>query len=253
MIYNKIFLLAAVLAMSFSQPAAARSLPSASAGGAASSAQWYIGAMGGTSFGQGTFRSITEDGVRWGAQGGVFFGCRLSRLISLEASVQYGAQTQESLDCCPYWLESGGTRYMSPVLDRTGWYYSELESRTQWGKLSLQANADILSLFTSPSSRWSLNLGPQLSAVTTRTELVAPDRTVGHGRQWHLGLGGQASVGFRMTEKTAVSLYGCLSSLTGERFDNVPEHEHKSNLIWDAGVKLAFSLGGRMQKERFKK
>ena len=154
---------------------------------------WYAGVQGGTAFGQGTFRSITEHQIRWGAQGGVFAGVGLNRLLSLELGVQTGAQSQFALDCCPYWLSEDGTRYFSPVLDRNGWYYQDLRTATQWGKVALQANVNLLSLLTKPGSRWALNVSPQIAAVTTHTTLVAPDRQIDHDRQWHLGWGGQAT------------------------------------------------------------
>ena len=47
-------------------------------------AQAYLGVGGGTSFGQATFRSITEHQVHWGGQGSLFAGYRLGRLVSLE-------------------------------------------------------------------------------------------------------------------------------------------------------------------------
>ena len=203
---------------------------------------WYVGVQGGTSFGQGTFRSITEHRIRLGLQGGVFGGYRFNRLLSLEAGFQYGAQSQGALDCCTYWLSEDGTRYLSPVVDQTGWYYHDLDTRTQWGKLALQVNADLLSLFTAPDCRLSLNLSPQISAVTTMTRIIAPDKEIDHDRQWHLGLGGQVSVGYQITDRIGASLNGGITCLTGERFDNLPQHAHKSNLIWDAGVKLAFKL-----------
>lgn len=205
---------------------------------------WYVGVLGGTSFGQCTFRSISEHDTHWGVQGGVFGGYRINRLFSVEASLQFGKQTQEALDCCTYWLSDDVTRYMIPVLDEAGWYYHDITNRTQWGKLAILANADILSLFTQPGgNKWSLNVGPQLSVVTTKTRLIAPDKSITHGRQWHLGLGGQVSVGYRITERIGASLYGGITCLTGKRFDNLPQHAHKSNLIWDAGVKLSFRLG----------
>ena len=45
-----------------------------------------------------------------------------------------------------------------------------------------------------------------------------------------------------------MSLYGGVASLTGERFDNIPESGHTSNLIWDAGLKLAFNFSKRRSK-----
>ena len=209
---------------------------------------WYVGAGAGTSFGQCTFRSITEYRIYWGAQGGVFGGYRLSRLVSLEAGVQLGAQTQAALNCCTYWLSEDGVRYMNPVLDQKGWYYHDMEARTRWGKLALQAKLDLLSLFTSPDCRWELNFGPQLGLVTTRNKLIAPGKEMDNARQWHFGLGGQASVGYRITDNIGAALYAGITGLGGERFDNLPHHAHDSNIIWDAGFKLAFSFGGKTRE-----
>ncbi|MBO4434214.1 MAG: outer membrane beta-barrel protein [Bacteroidales bacterium] len=206
---------------------------------------WYAGAGLGTSLGQCTFRSITEHEAHWGFQGGVFGGYRFNRLLSVEAGLQFGGQSQYALDCCTYWLSEDGTRYMSPVLDETGWYYHDVATRTGWGKFALQGNADLLSLITAPDCRWSLNVGPQLGVVSTKTKLVTPDKEIQYDRQWHLGLGGQASVGYQITENIGASLYGGITCLSGERFDNMPRHAHKSNLIYDAGVKVAFRFGGK--------
>ena len=204
---------------------------------------WYVGVQGGTSFGQCTLRSITEHQIHWGAQGGLFGGYRMSRLFSLEAGLQYGAQSQYALDCCPYWLSESLERTFAPVSGQTGWYYRDIESRTQWGKLALQANFDLLSLITKPESRWSLNVSPELSVVTTGNKLITPDKEIQYDRQWHAGLGGETSVGFRITDAIGIALYGDISCLTGKRFDNIPEHAHKSNLIWDTGLKLSLNLG----------
>jgi hypothetical protein len=203
---------------------------------------WYVGVQGGTSFGQGTFRSITEQKVHWGLQGGLFGGYRFNRLLSVELGARYGAQSQYALDCCPYWMSEEEVRYMAPVLDEHGWYYKDLRAATQWGKLALQANIDLLSLLAKPSCRWSLTLSPQISAVTTSTRLITPDREIPHERQWHLGLGGEAGIGFQISQSVGVALYGSITCLTGERFDNIPIHAHKSNLLWDAGLKLTFGL-----------
>lgn len=202
----------------------------------------YVSAALGTSFGQCTFRSITEYQITPGIQGGLFAGYRFNRLFSLEAGLQAGRQTQSAMDCCTYWLSQDGMRYMIPVLDETGWYYHDITSHTGWSKLSLQAHANLLSLLTAPGSKWSLNVGPQMAAVTTKTKLVTPDKTIENDRQWHLGLGGQAGIGYQITERFGASLYSSIICLTGQRFDNIPEHAHKSNLIWNAGLRLNFYL-----------
>ena len=203
---------------------------------------WYVGLQGGTSFGQATFASITEHRIHWGAQGGLLAGYGLNNFLSLEASVQYGGQTQSALDCCPYWLSADGQRYMTPVLDAQGWSYQDLSTTTKWGKAALQVNLDLIGLFARGARLW-LNISPQIAAVMTQTTLTTPDNATANPRQWHFGYGGQASLGYRFGEHLGAALYGGVSSLTGERFDNIPYHCHETNLIWDAGLKLTYHFG----------
>lgn len=221
---------------------------------------WSVTLQGGTAFGQGTFRSITEDQIHWGYQGGLSVGYSFGRFFSLEVGGQYAFTNQYALDCCPYWLSADGQRYFAPLPDGDGWYYSQLRTDTQWGKAYLQANLDLLSLVTRPTSRWSLTVSPQVSAVTTQTRRVAPTLISPSGqatennylnpRQWHLGYGGQASLGFQFSKTVGAALYGGITCLTGERFDNIPVHAHKSNLVWDAGLKLSFRFGGAGKRAR---
>ena len=208
---------------------------------------WYAGLSGGTSFGQATFRSITESKTHWGAQFGVFGGYQLSRLFSVEALATMGGQKQTSLDCDPYWLSTDGERTFAPVLGKQGNYYRDLEAKTRWMRLGLQANFDVLSLITKPTTRWSVTLSPQVSAVTTRTKHLATDYEQEFDRQWHLGLGGQAAVGYRVARNVGLQLYGGITCLTGDRFDNIPVHCHKSNLIYEAGLKLSYHFGKKKQ------
>ena len=204
---------------------------------------WYAGLGGGTSFGQATFRSITESKTHVGTQFGVFVGYQLSRLLSVEALATMGWQKQTSLDCDPYWLSTDGERTFAPVLGKQGYYYRDLEAKTQWMRFGLQANFDVLSLITKPGTRWSVTLSPLVSAVTTRTKHLATDYEQELDRQWHLGLGGQAAVGYRITDAIGLQLYGGITCLTGDRFDNIPKHCHKSNLIYEGGLKLSYRFG----------
>lgn len=214
---------------------------------------WYAGLSGGTSFGQATFRSITESKTHVGAQFGVFGGYQFSRLLSVEALATMGGQKQTSLDCDPFWLATDGEFTFAPVLGKQGNYYRDLEAKTRWMRFGLQANFDVLSLITNPATRWSVNLSPQVSAVSTRTKHLAtgyeqefldePSGKADYDRQWHLGLGGQAAVGYRVAQYVGLQLYGGITCLTGDRFDNIPKYEHKSNLIYEAGLKVAFHFG----------
>ena len=208
---------------------------------------WYAGLSGGTSFGQATFRSITESKTHWGAQFGVFGGYQFSRLFSVEALATMGSQKQTSLDCDPFWLATDGAFTFAPVLGKQGNYYRNLEAKTQWMRLGLQANFDVLSLITKPTTRWSVTLSPQVSAVTTRTKHLATDYEQEFDRQWHLGLGGQAAVGYRVARNVGLQLYGGITCLTGDRFDNIPVHGHKSNLSYEAGLKLSYHFGKKKQ------
>ena len=201
---------------------------------------WYAGLSGGTSFGQATFRSITESKTHVGAQVGIFGGYQLSRLLSVEALATLGSQKLTSLDCCPFWLSTSGEFTFAPVLGQQGHYYRDLEAKTRWMRFGLQANFDVLSLITKPATRWSVNLSPQVSAVSTRTKHLATGYDHDFDHQWHLGLGGQAAVGYRFTPNIGLQLYGGITCLTGDRFDNIPKYEHKSNLIYEAGLKLAY-------------
>jgi len=215
---------------------------------------WYIGIGGGTSFGQATFYSITEEGIRsWGLQGGLFAGYRFNRLFSLEAGIQVGGQSQFNLDCCPYWLGTDGTWQATQVIDKDGWYFDDLETATRWGKLALQANFNMLS-FIRNNKRWSLDLSPQISLVNTATRWKG-NLSMGQGYHeemqpvnWHLGLGGQVGVGFAITPKWKLGLYGDITALTGNRFDCIPNKAHNTNLLWDAGIKLTFSFGNHKRK-----
>ena len=208
---------------------------------------WYAGLHGGTSFGQATFRSITESKTHVGAQFGVFGGYQFSRLFSVEALATMGWQKQTSLDCDPYWLSTDGEYTFAPVLGKQGNYYRDLEAKTQWMRFGLQAKFDVLSLITQSTCKWSVTLSPQVSAVTTRTKHLATDYEQEFDRQWHLGLGGQAAVGYRVAKNVGLQLYGGITCLTGSRFDNIPVHCHKSNLIYEAGLKLSYHFGKKKQ------
>ena len=216
---------------------------------------WYIGIGGGTSFGQCTFYSITEEGIRsWGLQGGLFGGYKFNRLISLEVGAQVGGQKQFNLDCCPYWLGTDGVWQATQVIDKDGWYFDDMTVPTRWFRFAVQGNFDLLS-FIKGNERWSLDLSPQISVVNTVSKWTG---NLSHGQgyheelqpgQWHVGLGGQLGAGFAISPHWKVGLYGGITSLLGKRFDGIPTNVHKTNLIWDAGLKLTFTFGNNKKKK----
>jgi len=215
---------------------------------------WYIGIGGGTSFGQCTFYSITEEGIRnWGLQGGLFGGYRFNRLISLEAGFQYGSQSQFNLSCCPYWVSTTGEWKATQVIDVDGWYFNDLEVATRWFKFAIQGNFDVLS-FIKGNERWSLDLSPQISVINTKSKWMGElSNKQGYHQEiqpdnWHLGLGGQVGAGFAITPNWKVGLYAGITALTGKRFDCIPNKVHQTNIIWDAGLKLTYTFGNKKKK-----
>lgn len=203
---------------------------------------WYAGIGGGKCLGQATFRSITETDSYVGSMFCIFGGYQFRRLISAEALVTMGRQTQTSLDCDPFWLATDGQRTFAPILGKQGNYYRDLEAITSWTRLAVQGNFDLLSLLVGPTVPWSVTLSPQLSAVTTLTEHCTDTYSHEFDRQWHLGLGGQGAVGYRIVPNVGLQLYGGITCLTGDRFDNIPEHCHKSNFIYEFGLKASCYL-----------
>ena len=218
---------------------------------------WYVGVAGGTSFGQSTFHSITEDGIQsWGTQGGLFGGYKFSRVFSLELGFQLGSQEQFSLECCPYWLSTTGEWEATQVIDRDGWYFKDMTVPTSWYRVSLQGNFNLISLFGKKNSRWSLDLSPQISLINTKSKWQG-NLSNGQGSheeslkaQNHIGIGGQMALGYAIGDKWKLSLYGGVSKLSGDRFDNIPTVAHKANAIWDGGIKITFSFGKNGKKAR---
>lgn len=200
---------------------------------------WYAGIGGGKCLGQATFRSVTESTSHVGSMFSIFGGYQFSRLISAETLVTMGRQLQTSLDCDPFWMTTDGESYYAPVLGREGYSYSDLTANTSWTRLAVQGNFDLLSLLVAPTVQWSVTLSPQLSAVTTLTEHSTDTYSREYDRQWHLGLGGQGAVGYRIVPNVGVQLYGGITCMTGDRFDNIPKRYHKSNFIYEFGLKVS--------------
>lgn len=190
--------------------------------------------------GQCTFRSITQDCFTPGAQVGILGGYKLNRILSVEAGVTTGAQTQTSLNCDPFWLATDGTRTIAPIIDQQGSYYADIDARTKWTKISLQLNFNALGLLLRWAGGWSLGISPQISCVTTRTTHYTDAYDQSFDRQWHFGYGGQAFMGYSFDGGFSVQIYGGSTFLTGDRFDNIPFYYHTDNLIWESGLKLAY-------------
>ncbi len=211
---------------------------------------FILGISGGTVLGQGTFRSLGSYSKHFGYELSLYGGYRFNNLLTIEATVTIGHQSQTAMDCCQYWLSSTNlSRYFAPVIDERGWYYRDLESRTSWQRYALQLDINLLDLFPHGEDQaWRIELSPRISAFSTLTTLSGP-LSDGSGRleqeydrQWHLGLGGQLCVSHKISGNIGIGLYIGLDCLGGKRFDRIPVHCHKSNLIYDGGLRLTWLI-----------
>ena len=212
--------------------------------------QWYVGVQGGVPFGVSTFSSFGADKTRFGWATGAFVGYRLNPLLSMEFSAKVGQTTlsvREGDAKANYWLGSDMVRYHAPVIDMVGWDYNNLTSKVNFQQYALQLNVNMLHFFrTDNYCPWVLELSPAVSAVGTQahlTTIVEEAEVMKADRQWHMGVGGNAQVGYRVSNHLSVGVYGGLTHLMGDQYDKLPQDTHKTNFLYEGGLKLTWSLG----------
>ncbi len=230
-------------------------VPVESRTGEATSCFWYGGIEGGVPFGFSTFSSFGADKTRAGYGIGLYGGYRFTPVLSLELSAKWGRTALSARDCCVedgYWLGSDGNRYYAPVADMTGYDYSALKSSVALQRYGARLNVNLLGFFNrTRQSRWTLELSPELSAVGTKATIktVADDAEVLKGNtKWHLGAGGNLQAGYALTKHLRLGVYSGITWLTDSRMDGVPEHLHKSNFIWESGVRIGWTFGKEEQR-----
>ena len=216
---------------------------------------WYIGLQGGVPFGISTFSSFGADKTRAGFDAGLYGGYRFSPVLSLEAQAAWGCVGQSARSCCAdYWLGMDGNRYEAAVAGMDGWRYAGLKSRVSVRRYGLRLNVNLLGFFPKTRySRWSLELSPHIAAVGTKSTIQtmsgADDALKGDPR-WHLGAGGNVQAAYRLMQRLSVGIYSGITCLTGDAMTGMPEHFHNSSFIWESGIRLAFSLGGKKARKQ---
>ena len=215
---------------------------------------WYIGLQGGVPFGVSTFSSFGADKTRAGFDAGLYGGYRFNPVLSLEAQAAWGLVNQSAQDCCAdYWLGADGRRYEAAVAGMNGWRYADLKSGTFTQRYALQLNVNLLGFFPKTKhSRWSLELSPHIAAIGTKSTIQTvsggTDALKGDTR-WHLGAGGNVQAAYRVTRCVSIGIYSGLTYLTGDPMDGMPDYRHDNNFIWESGIRLGFSLGGRKARK----
>lgn len=222
---------------------------------------WYAGVKGGVPFGFSTFTSFAADKTHIGTDFGLYGGYILNPKFSVEAFISFGqigmsahdnVEAFSSLDqndmnankTVYYWLGSDGKHYFVPVSGMEGHNYSDLYSDVKMQRYGLKFNIELLQLSSQTSkSRWTIQVSPSLSAVIADVEVkqIANNVRVLDGRtNIHIGIGGELSIGYRITDHLGIHIYGGANYLTGERFDGMPEHLHTNNFTLDNGVKISW-------------
>lgn len=216
------------------------------------SPHWYVGVQGGVPFGISTFSSFGADKTRAGGTAGVYAGYRFTPVLSAEISMKWGKTALSAQDCCiekSYWLGADEVHYNAMPSGKDGWNYADLKSGVFVQNYGVQLNVNVLGLFErTRHSRWTLELSPTLSAAGTRASVatISTDAEVMKGNtDWHLGAGGNLQAGYRLNRLLSVGIYSGLTYLTGNRMDGMPEYRHRNNFIWESGIRLGFTLGGR--------
>lgn len=215
---------------------------------------WYTGLRGGVSAGSSTFVSAAADKFRTGWSAGLFGGYRFNSVLSLEGVLKWGEVTlgvRKGDDDANYWLGRDLVRYHAPVIDFEGWNYNDLKSRINAQSFSLQGNINLLGFFHSGNCRWRMEVSPLVSLVRTKARFVTipNDETVMSLKpQWHAGWGGEAQIGYRVSEHWELGIYGGFTQLLGKRFDRIPEQSYKTNRLYEGGLKLTYAFGKQRKR-----
>ena len=212
--------------------------------------KWYIGVEGGVPMAWSTFTSFAHDKTRVGWTAGLFAGYQFNDLLSAELTFKYGGMTLGASECCVnqrYWLGADDQIYYSSVLGMDSWKYSDVRSKVTLGQYGARLNINLLSLLKSAKgSRWSAGLSPHIYAVNTKATIqsIATEEDLIKGEStWHLGYGGDVQAAYRFADRWKVGIYSGITLVAGKRIDNIPKHLHKSNFLWETGLRISYSLG----------
>ena len=210
--------------------------------------RWYMGGDVGVSFGSSTFKSFGANKSRVGYGLGLLGGYHINYFLSAESELRYTHLGMETYDCCQnLWLGADGNRYLAPLAGQENWQFKGLLSAVNVYSLGIHLNVDFLQMFR-PESRWSLMLSPAVygAGTTAKIKTQADKKTVRKGdSNFHFGVGGDIGIGYQLCEKMNIRLYSGVTYLTGKGMDGLPQMEHKSNYLWNTGVKVTFALGKR--------
>lgn len=218
---------------------------------------WFVGISGGIPFGISTFSSFGSDKTRAGWGIGAYAGRSFGTVVSAEVALAAGRTGLSARKCCVergYWLGCDGIRYEAPVVDIVGWDYSELKTSVSLVRMDARVNVNVLGFFIDAKDcPWALELSPALSVVSSKADIsvIASGETVAKKDPcWNFGAGGRVQVRRSLGGNLEVSVYSGLTCLAGKRFDGMPEHQHRLDLLWENGIR--FGVRFRAGKQAYR-
>ncbi|MDD5820422.1 MAG: OmpA family protein [Bacteroidales bacterium] len=212
---------------------------------------WYVGAEAGVPFSLNSFSSFAPSGVYGGATFGLSAGYRFSPLLSLEADLGLGRTNLAAQAGCldnNYYFASDGLLYFAKPLGMDSWNVSDFRSRVSYARIGLSVNFDLLSLYrTSASRRWALDLSPRIAAYSTRAAFIpfssAEALPISQSKgSLHFGYGASMRASYRLSESFSLGLKSSLTALGAQGIDGIPDHGHKSNLVWENTLQLSYAI-----------
>lgn len=207
---------------------------------------WYVGVTAGVPFGISTFSSFGADKTRIGYNFGILTGYHVNRIFSTELSLGYSSLRMESGRCCEnLWLGADGLRYWSAVAGESSGRYGDIYSSASLFNAGLHLNVSLLPVF-GVDSRFRVDVSPAVyyANSTAKIKDKAEKQTLLKGGSTsHFGAGADLTLGYRMSERIALGIYGGGIWYSGSSLDAMPRMEHPSNYTLHAGVKLTYTFG----------
>ena len=209
--------------------------------------QWYIGKDGGIPFGVSTFSSFGSRKHKLGWSAGMYGGYFFNTAFGVEAYMLTGRLKQTSQSRYnQFWLGSNGDCYFHQPSDIQSWKYSNLKTSVKIQIYGVRGNIDVLGLFNATKgSRWNIGILPQIALVGTKATLRTIDtntKVMKHSTDWHFGVGGNLSFGFKITPHWSLSLYSGITYLTGKSIDSTPSFSNRDNYIWENGLRINYTF-----------
>lgn len=210
----------------------------------------YFGTDIGTSIGNSSFKSFGVNKTNIGLKVGAFGGFYINRFLSTELSLNYSNMKLSAYDCCQNLWLCENNRYFAPVSGKQNYAYADLYSNINLYEIGSKLNIDFIRM-KHPNAKLMATLSPSLSLITSNAKVntLFNEQNVRSGNQLHIGIGTEAGVGYRFNKNIALKLYSALTYLTNKNFDGMPNADHKTNFVWNQGIKLIFSLNKKECKK----